>query len=63
MPVAVGAEKIDISSSIGLAMFPDDRLDVVGLLHAADQAMYEAKYAGGGAVQLHSSLRTELTDA
>ncbi len=35
-----------LRASIGISLFPDDAHDVVGLLRAADIAMYEAKSAG-----------------
>ncbi|MEX2445845.1 MAG: sensor domain-containing diguanylate cyclase, partial [Dehalococcoidia bacterium] len=36
-----------IGVSIGIATAPDDAQTTAGLLHAADQAMYQAKFAGG----------------
>jgi diguanylate cyclase (GGDEF)-like protein len=56
-PIELDGERLEVSASIGVAMFPADRLDAEGLMHAADKAMYEAKYAGGGAIQLYSRLQ------
>ena len=36
-----------IGVSVGVAIAPDDASSTADLLHAADQAMYEAKFAGG----------------
>ncbi|MQC17684.1 MAG: GGDEF domain-containing protein [Chloroflexi bacterium] len=36
-----------IGVSVGVAVAPDDANSTADLLHAADQAMYEAKFAGG----------------
>ncbi len=36
-----------IGVSIGVAVAPDDAASTADLLHAADQAMYDAKFAGG----------------
>ena len=40
-----------ITASIGYARFPDDALDAERLLSLADEAMYEAKRAGGNMVR------------
>lgn len=45
-PFALGQEQAFVSASIGIALYPDDGLDVDDLLKHADQAMYAAK--GGG---------------
>ena len=44
----------DIRVSIGLATMPDDAATTDELLHAADVAMYAAKFAGGGRTALAS---------
>jgi diguanylate cyclase (GGDEF)-like protein/PAS domain S-box-containing protein len=47
-PVAVEAgAPVRISASVGIARYPDDAGDVQGLLERADEAMYDAKRAGG----------------
>ncbi len=40
-----------VIASLGLACFPEDAEDALGLLRAADVAMYRAKRAGGGVVR------------
>ncbi len=39
---------LDVSGSIGIAIFPDQSRDAESLLRRADVAMYAAKEAGGG---------------
>ena len=47
-PVAVDELDLDVSGSIGIAIFPDHAGDADGLLRHADVAMYAAKEAGIG---------------
>ncbi|WP_229257607.1 putative bifunctional diguanylate cyclase/phosphodiesterase [Duganella callida] len=42
----VGLHELKVSASIGIAMYPDDGLDVETLLQRADAAMYQVKRAG-----------------
>jgi diguanylate cyclase (GGDEF)-like protein len=42
----VGLHDLKVSASIGIAMYPDDGLDVETLLQRADAAMYQVKRAG-----------------
>jgi diguanylate cyclase (GGDEF)-like protein len=41
-----------ITVTVGVAVYPDHATDMAGLLRAADEAMYEAKHAGGDRVQV-----------
>lgn len=45
-PYHIGGQDISISSSIGIAIYPDDGMDAEGLLVNADRAMYAAKRNG-----------------
>jgi len=47
-PFNLGTPVVSISASIGVALYPEDGQDQRALIHAADQAMYEAKAAGRG---------------
>ncbi|HVS30060.1 MAG TPA: EAL domain-containing protein [Thermoanaerobaculia bacterium] len=51
-PVAAGATVIEISVSIGIAVYPFDGVDIDTLLRNADDAMYRAKQAGRNTYQL-----------
>jgi diguanylate cyclase (GGDEF)-like protein len=42
----VGNHDLKVSASIGIAMYPDDGMDVETLLQRADAAMYQVKRAG-----------------
>ena len=45
-PIALRGAVLDISASIGVALYPDDEEDADTLLRHADQAMYVAKQSG-----------------
>jgi len=45
-PIDVGGQQVALSVSIGIALCPDDGIDVEALLHHADVAMYHAKQDG-----------------
>ena len=45
-PLTIGSSELSITTSIGIALFPDDGEDVETLIKNADSAMYHAKEAG-----------------
>jgi diguanylate cyclase (GGDEF)-like protein/PAS domain S-box-containing protein len=51
-PVVAGATSIEVSVSIGIAVYPYDGNDIDTLLRNADDAMYRAKQAGRNTYQL-----------
>jgi len=53
-PVALEQREVFTSSSIGIAVFPQDASDVEGLLHSADTALYRAKERGKNGYQFFS---------
>lgn len=52
-PFQLGSHEVDISASIGVALYPDHGQEVEALTHAADQAMYQAKASGRNAAMLY----------
>ncbi len=48
LPFSLDGEVIDISASIGIALFPDHGEDAITLTQRADVAMYAAKHANSG---------------
>jgi diguanylate cyclase (GGDEF)-like protein len=52
-PIDVSGQLLKPSASIGVALFPAVGLNADDVLRAADDAMYQAKRAGGGRVFLH----------
>ncbi|MES2534819.1 MAG: sensor domain-containing diguanylate cyclase [Pseudomonadota bacterium] len=55
-PFVLRGQKIEISASIGIALYPADGDDPQALLMHADKAMYQAKCAGGNRYQLYSDV-------
>lgn len=50
-PICINEKILNLTVSIGIAFYPDDVADEQQLLQQADQAMYEAKRAGGNGVR------------
>jgi len=48
-PFLIHGETLAVAASIGIAVYPDDDLDIEALLEKADLAMYAAKQRGKGA--------------
>lgn len=46
-PFFIEGHRIQVTSSVGVALYPDHAADGLALLHCADRAMYRAKAAGG----------------
>lgn len=55
-PYQLGADTARISVSVGIAFQPRDGNTAVGLMHAADQAMYAAKARGKNRFMRHAAL-------
>jgi len=56
-PFALAGYDVRISSSIGIAVYPDDASDEKTLLNNADAAMYYAKECGCNTVKLFAAVR------
>jgi diguanylate cyclase (GGDEF)-like protein len=50
LPLSVAHERITLSASLGVAVFPEHGRDKESLLRAVDFALYQAKATGGGRV-------------
>jgi diguanylate cyclase (GGDEF)-like protein len=55
-PEVIDGHELTVNASIGVAVFPDDGVDVQHLLRSADAAMYRAKARGGGRVETFTHL-------
>lgn len=53
-PFIIGQHNIDMTVSIGIAVFPDDGDDIQSLLISSDRALYRAKDKGRNGYQLSS---------
>ena len=58
-PFHIGSNKLYISSSIGISIFPDDGITTQDLIKYADAAMYKAKEEGRNNFQYYSVEMTE----
>ena len=54
-PLSLAGTLVDVSASIGVAMYPQDGQDMLTLLQRADLAMYQAKKAGRGRFSFFSN--------
>ncbi len=52
-PFPIGAHQLVVTTSIGIAVYPDDGIDEAALLKNADIAMYQAKQAGRARYQIY----------
>jgi len=59
LPFTIGADEITVTSSIGVAIFPDDGEDAAALLKHADTAMYHAKDQGRNNWQMYDKALTD----
>ena len=59
-PFEIGGNVIQISSSIGVAIYPDHVTDGAALLRHADQAMYIAKQQGSGRIHFFDAVNDHL---
>ncbi|MDX1584251.1 MAG: EAL domain-containing protein, partial [Thermoanaerobaculia bacterium] len=53
-PFEAGGHEVSVTTSVGIAVYPDDGRDADTLMRHADQAMYKSKENGGDQFQLYS---------
>lgn len=58
-PVYLGENEFEVSASIGIALYPDQSMDLDKLLSAADTAMYKAKRQGSDRFVIFESKMSE----
>ncbi|NJL66615.1 MAG: diguanylate cyclase [Microcoleus sp. SM1_3_4] len=51
---------VNVTASIGIAIYPDDGADSNTLLHNADVALYKAKRSGRNNYQYYSAREQEM---
>jgi diguanylate cyclase (GGDEF)-like protein/PAS domain S-box-containing protein len=61
-PVLIDEHELFVTTSIGIAIFPDDGEDAEALLKNADRAMYRAKELGRDNVQFATPVRFERAE-
>jgi predicted signal transduction protein with EAL and GGDEF domain len=59
LPFRIGGDEITVTSSIGVALFPEDGEDAAALLKHADTAMYHAKDQGRNNWQMYDKTLTD----
>ncbi len=59
-PISIGGQKFRVTSSVGVAVYPDDGADAEALLLSADVAMYKAKEDGRANFKFYTK---EMDDA
>jgi len=59
-PYRIGAARLHVSCSIGIAVFPEDGEDEATLMRRADAAMYGIKREGRNGLRFHHALDTDL---
>jgi diguanylate cyclase (GGDEF)-like protein/PAS domain S-box-containing protein len=60
-PHEIGGVTLQVSCSVGVALYPDDGADIETLMQNADAAMYQAKAAGRNLVKFFSPAMAEHT--
>lgn len=60
-PFTVETHELQLNSSIGISLYPDDGTDVNALMRTADTAMYHAKKIGRGNFQFFTPALNEAT--
>lgn len=62
IPSSVGDMRLQLSASLGIAMYPEDGVDMAALIDRADVAMYRSKGQGHGGFQFHSDALSGMAE-
>ncbi len=62
-PYVIEGADVQISCSLGIAIYPDDAVDIDELMRQADTAMYQAKAGGKDGVQFFTGEMTQRANA
>lgn len=62
-PFVIGGRTLNVTTSIGIATYPQDGADVNTLIHSADSAMYEAKRNGKNGYRIYHAKNSPFTQA
>jgi diguanylate cyclase (GGDEF)-like protein/PAS domain S-box-containing protein len=62
-PVLVNEHELQVSTSIGIAVYPDDSEDIEGVIKYADIALYQAKEDGRDTYRLYSPEMEQAVDS
>lgn len=55
VPIDLGKDRIKVTASIGIALYPDDGTDIKVLIKKSDQVMYQVKNNGRNNVQFYTA--------
>lgn len=58
-PTFIEGHELELSASIGIAVYPEDGTDSLTLISRADAAMYASKRAGSGSFEFYRSIKEE----
>lgn len=62
-PFIIGGNALNVTTSIGIATYPQDGADVNTLIHSADSAMYEAKRNGKNGYRVYLAKNSPFVPA
>lgn len=61
-PFELGGHRLNVSASVGVALYPDDGLEATALLKHADTAMYTVKRSGKDGVSHYDARSAEIAE-